>query len=886
LHTALLTVVLLATMVSLRETSASDTLPAVVFVARAHLATRDYVFPQDDGPAGQLTAGLAKFAPGSKLIIRQPDGSLHTLVDTSRPSGDTLNPLGLADLQSPDVAFDATRIVFAGTTGPSMPPGGSRPQFSWRLYEINVDGTGLHQLTHSDRTITIPDVDSADTSGNATTYGYYDDMFPAYLVDGRIVFSSSRYPSRSHYDNRTTFNLYVINGDGSGLHRITSERGGALHPTPLPDGRILFSRWWINFNQPSETGIYQMIDNLPGSEPVYDSSGNPVLDRNNHPITGHRLPDGTLVYSLTTKIEPAQAQLADKATVRRAPDTWHLMTVDSDGTNLQRYAWTPRYPWQLTVDSGHDSFAAAQPSLVISGTQTVVAYTTQYEGTMSHTTHETGIRIAWPGIENMYRNTTDSIAGYRAGPNNAQPIPPFALHPAGLPDGRILFSQTFTDTSSLASGNYNFTQDGKTITLPLQGSWKWRYQLRTIRADGTQSAPLALNGGIGSDDAMDAKPIVARPIGNAPNQWRAQADTFTTPLSDDPTLGNVPTGLQGSDGQPVYTWSKRSKDQIALTTLYNPNVYANPPLSLPYVNNSPPIGRVAYADIYIDANQFSGVRVGPPDSTVRAVKWTTVPVDEHGSFTAQVPADTPAFVVLRDKQGHLVRGGNRSSLAIAQGNAWGRPGQTVTCVGCHMGHVSGSQAPLASLGWSNIAPSAVVTATSEWRGTVDYNGSATHLVDRRNYVPGAGATSGAYQDRTPPWIAADHQGVGQVVRLDWSLPVAVMDVHFVGAEPGQDGFSADYQVSGELRFYLAGQEIVASRRSVGPVAPFGQDGTTIQLPNPIAVDRITFTITAVAGTRNGEPPAAALSEIEVIGQGAAAAGSGARPAQVQLPLIR
>jgi hypothetical protein len=170
LHTILLIAMLLAALVSLRETSASDTLPAVVFVARAHLATRDYVFPQEDGPAGQLTSGLAKFAPGSKLIIRQPDGSLYTLIDTSRPSGDTLNPLGFADLQSPDVAFDATRIVFAATTGPYMPPGGSRPQFSWRLYEINIDGTGLHQLTHSDRTITIPNVDATDTSGNATTY--------------------------------------------------------------------------------------------------------------------------------------------------------------------------------------------------------------------------------------------------------------------------------------------------------------------------------------------------------------------------------------------------------------------------------------------------------------------------------------------------------------------------------------------------------------------------------------------------------------------------------------------------------------------------------------------------------------------------------------------
>ena len=91
-----------------------------------------------------------------------------------------------------------------------------------------------------------------------------------------------------------------------------------------------------------------------------------------------------------------------------------------------------------------------------------------------------------------------------------------------------------------------------------------------------------------------------------------------------------------------------------------------------------------------------------------------MPIAESTAITAQVPADTPAFIVLRDKNGNVVRGGNRSSIAIAQGNAPGRPGQTVTCVGCHMGHVSGSLdsvLPLATLGWTNIAPSAVVTTT-------------------------------------------------------------------------------------------------------------------------------------------------------------------------------
>ncbi len=875
-----------------RPSEAAQALPPLVFVARGRLASRDYLFTRERGPAGQLTSGLSKFAPGSKLLIRTPEGVLLVLMDTSRPPGDPLNPFGLRDLQSPDVSFDARRIVFAGTSGPYLfrDRAYARPRFSWRLYEIGVDGSAPRQLTRTDRDISIPGADAADTLGNAEVYSSYDDLFPAYLADGRIVFSSSRYPSRSHYDGRPTFNLYVIDGNGGGLHRITTERGGALHPTPLPDGRILWSRWWVNFNQPSDTTIYSRIDNRAGGEPARDANGNLVLDARGNPVIGYRLPDNTLVYSNTnTTFTPARGRLPDGALIRNPPNTWHLMTVDPDGTNLQRYAWTPRYAYHLTTDSGQDSFNAAQPALVISGTETLVAYTTQSDGTMAHTTLNTGIRLAYPGIDQAYRNTTESIAGYRW--DGGPAAPPFALHPAGLPDGRILFSQTFTGTNAPLTGQYTFTQNGRTFKLPLQSS-SLRYELHTIRPGQANSAPVPLAADIGAD-AMDAKPIVVRPVGRAAGQWRILADRVAAPVSDDPPLSNIPRGLFDTYGQPAYTWSARTIEQVALAILHNPNVYANPPLDLPYANNSPPVGSVAFADIYIDANQFTGARYNAPqpDDQVRAVKWTTVPVDARGAFAVAVPADTPVFIVLRDKAGRVVRGGNRSAVAAAQGNAPGRAGQVVTCVGCHMGHVSGSLnsvTPLAQLGWTNVAPAATVTATSEWANGGDpyYHGRATHLTDRRNYVPTYGEPANRpYQDRTLPWIAAAGQGAGQALRLDWALPIAMLDVRLVGAEPGQAGFSADYRVSGELRFFLGGVEIDGARRQIDAVAPLGAGGTTVRLPKPVAADRIVFTITGITGRRYGAAAPAALAEIEVVGQGATPAALARRPEVLNLPVV-
>jgi hypothetical protein len=131
------------------------------------------------------------------------------------------------------------------------------------------------------------------------------------------------------------------------------------------------------------------------------------------------------------------------------------------------------------------------------------------------------------------------------------------------------------------------------------------------------------------------------------------------------------------------------------------------------------------------------------------------------------------------------------------------------------------------------------------------------------------------------------------VQLDWrsdgvSLPVAILEVRLVGAEPGigsfngPEGFSSDYRVSGVLRFYLAGQQVATN--SVGPVAPLWQGGTVTQLSQPVRADRLVFEITAIAGKRYGGSPPAALSEVEVIGR-SALAGLPRPPTQVRLPMI-
>jgi len=868
---------------------------AIVFVARAHLATPDDIFDAETGPAGQFGSGLPKFAPGSKLMIRQPDGSLTTLVDGANPSPATGN---LIDVQAPDVSFDGAKIIFAGAT--TLDP--EAAQYGWRLYEIGVNGAGFRKLPLPDRAFTsVPNNNKRGYDyGNFKTYGWWNDLFPAYLADGRIVFSSSRYPSRSEYDGRHTYNLYIVNADGTNLHRITTERGGLLHPTPLPDGRILFARWWNNFNQPASQAVFNRADN-----------------RNQD----RTLKDGTVIYAnRDEKFNPPTGKLPNGYAIRDAPNTWHLHVVNPDGSEFKRFAFTPYAEWARAEDTGLDTYTAAQPALVFQNNVMYVAFTSQQDTTMVHSTQKTGIRVARPGVEMLYANTPDAIAGltYKKAWGQNDSSAPYALHPAGMPDGTILFSYAQQNDNSLPTkGTYNDPLTNRAFAL--QGS-KLQYKLFTMNLDGGNKTELAVN--IGAADALDAKPIVAR------NGWTALPDQFTTQSSDDPREWNLPSDLLPKP----YGWTQKTSGTMQMATIHNPNVYANAPLALPFINNSPPPGSVARAEVWLAANPFTGAYCYgdwpdpcngfKQDIQQRGVKYTSVPVSPRGEFTAQIPADVPAFVVLRDAEGRVVSKWKRGYITIAQGNAYARPGQTVTCIGCHFGHLSGSITNVAeaTAGWTNVAPYAKARASSENRADDQYQPfDPSRVNDRRGFIPiptggppnpaasgealnapvnrlasivreGAAfvesqkqrqpdqttADDPNNQDNETGWMSVEHDAdgsaAGEWIQLKWKRPVKIKSIRLIGPPPvkgdwggfGNGPETTPYHITGGALQMWLGKNKVGDAIAVGQVEAYADGGTLITLPEPVTINKLRFVVTSTDGYWHWAR-VAALNEIEVMG---------------------
>ena len=93
---------------------------------------------------------------------------------------------------------------------------------AFHLYEINLDGTGLRQITD----------------------GPYDDLDPIYLPDGRLMFSSTRGNTFIRCMPYTySYILARCDADGRNLYLLSAESEPEWLPTLLNDGRVIFSRW-------------------------------------------------------------------------------------------------------------------------------------------------------------------------------------------------------------------------------------------------------------------------------------------------------------------------------------------------------------------------------------------------------------------------------------------------------------------------------------------------------------------------------------------------------------------------------------------------------------------------------------------------------------------
>jgi hypothetical protein len=168
-------------------------------------------------------------ADGGRLLkLNVRTGELVPLLDD--PGGAVRDPV---------VHYDGGKILFSYRKAGSS---------HYHLYEIDADGSKLRQLTD----------------------GPFDDIEPAYLPDGDIVFCSSRCNRWIGCFFTQTAVLYRCGPDGDDLRMLSSGAFTENTPAVLPDGRVLYTRWeYVNRDPVSFHHLWTVFPDGSGQTVFY-----------------------------------------------------------------------------------------------------------------------------------------------------------------------------------------------------------------------------------------------------------------------------------------------------------------------------------------------------------------------------------------------------------------------------------------------------------------------------------------------------------------------------------------------------------------------------------------------------------------------------------------
>ncbi len=199
----------------------------ILFIKR-HRATFNHMCDQYYGinvlPGGSIYVLCDPF--GENPEVR--DVLADSVVQRGRLKGQKLQG---GSVLSPDLSYDGKTILFAYVecrgdqehryhTDPSR--GHWHQGRCYHLFKVNVDGTGLEQLTD----------------------GTWNDFDPCWLPNGRVAFISER---RGGYLRCgrvcPTYTLFDMEADGSDIRCLSPHETNEWHPSVTNEGRIIYTRW-------------------------------------------------------------------------------------------------------------------------------------------------------------------------------------------------------------------------------------------------------------------------------------------------------------------------------------------------------------------------------------------------------------------------------------------------------------------------------------------------------------------------------------------------------------------------------------------------------------------------------------------------------------------
>lgn len=205
---------------------------------------------------GSAVNWFLKFGEGARLVKVNPDSSIEELSRDFHSACD------------PAISFDASHILFAGK---------KTPDDDWNIYEMDIDGSNVRQITngigdcrspcYQPALYTIAPPKAKDQTTTVDSQEVTESWADMISIRRQVTFISSEKGVLNEAGVMSATSLYSCQFDGTALWRLTFNLSGDMDPLIMQDGRLLFaSRQRVGLNRGLDGRIALCSINTDGTD--------------------------------------------------------------------------------------------------------------------------------------------------------------------------------------------------------------------------------------------------------------------------------------------------------------------------------------------------------------------------------------------------------------------------------------------------------------------------------------------------------------------------------------------------------------------------------------------------------------------------------------------